>query len=723
MSRVIKKILIANRGEISCRVSKTARKLGIKTVAIFSEADRHAKHVAMADEAVCVGPTLSAKSYLNVPNIMQAIRDTGAEAVHPGYGFLSENANFAKACEENGIEFIGPSPSAINAMGDKIQSKLIARDAGVQLIPGFIGILDTPEEILRVAHEIGYPVMIKASAGGGGKGMRIAYNDQEAIEGYRMSREEARSSFGDDRLFVEKFIEEPRHIEIQLIADKHGNVIYLPERECSIQRRNQKVLEEAPSSFITPDVRKTMGEQAVALAKHVAYHSAGTVEFLVDKHRQHYFLEMNTRLQVEHPVTELITGLDLVEQMIRVAEGHPLAFTQQDISINGWALESRVYAEDPLRGFLPSTGRLERYVEPTTDNVRAALAETEPDVAASALVRCDSGVREWSDITMHYDPMISKLVTHGKDRMAAISLMRAALDTYVIDGLAHNINFLREMMDHPRFLSGAIDTKLIEMEFKGGYKGYLPSKSQAHDLLAVASAVHWKTHDIALGKGAAPVAMPLVLELLDKSHELTVAPGASPSVLNVSGAEGWNRALDVRQWGIGASSVFQALVQSDESETRFVNVQVIERKLLSSLLQYCGTKFSVGIMSPAQVRAASLLPPRRLASRARAIRRACRRPARGPLSRASRLSSLSSVPSRTCSAVDGRTPSLAKPRSAPRGTPRRSLHPPSTRPPARTAHPPPPLRPAAPAVQPRARRRASHTTCLSRRRTAWPTAS
>jgi propionyl-CoA carboxylase alpha chain len=372
------------------------------------------------------------------------------------------------------------------------------------------------------------------------------------------------------------------------------------------------VLEEAPSSFITLEVRKRMGEQAVALAKQVGYHSAGTVEFLVDKHSQHYFLEMNTRLQVEHPVTEFVTGLDLVELMIRVAEGEPLPFSQAEVKCEGWALESRVYAEDPLRGFLPSTGRLEKYEEPSTAAVRAALAETEPDVAASGIVRCDSGVREWSEITMHYDPMISKLVTHGKDRLAAISLMRAALDTYVINGLAHNVNFLREMMDHPRFLSGDIDTKLIEVEFKGGYKGYAPSEPQRRDLLAVAAAVHWKAHAIALGAHAssAPASVPYVMSLLGESAALTVGPGpAGPAELTVSADAGWSRTLDVRQWGIGASSLFQALVRDSapaaaEVAARSVNVQVIERKLLSSVLQYCGTKFTVGVLSPQQVRTA-----------------------------------------------------------------------------------------------------------------------
>lgn len=647
MRRVIKKILIANRGEISCRVSRTARRMGIKTVAVFSEADRHAKHVQMADEAVCVGPTLAAHSYLNVPNIMQAIRDTGADAVHPGYGFLSENASFAQACEEAGIEFIGPGPHAINSMGDKIESKLIAREAGVHTIPGFAGILDTKEEILKVANEIGYPVMIKASAGGGGKGMRIAYNDQEAEEGYRLSREEALSSFGDDRLFVEKFIEQPRHIEIQLVGDKLGNYIYLPERECSIQRRNQKVLEEAPSPFITPEVRAKMGEQAVALARQVGYHSAGTVEFLVDKHLQHYFLEMNTRLQVEHPVTELVSGLDLVEQMIRVGQGEPLSISQDEVRINGWALESRVYAEDPLRGFLPSTGRLERYVEPTTEAVAAAVATVDPEAAEGATVRVDSGVKEWSDITMHYDPMISKLVTHGRDRTAALKLMSAALDRYVIDGLAHNINFLREMMDHPRFISGDIDTKLIEVEFKGGYKGYQLDSAQQQDLLAVAGAVQWKqTLAAHAGRPSTPTQLPLVMELLGNSHELTVMPGASAQEVTVAGHDGWQRGIDVRSWGLGASSVFEGLI-SGEGPVRNVAVQLIQRKLLGMVLQHCGTKYELAVHTPTQVRA------RALGTRAgRATRLAAPPPrTRAPVCRACRQLTPRCAPARRCGAA------------------------------------------------------------------------
>mmetsp|Transcript_21110 Transcript_21110/g.70947 ORF Transcript_21110/g.70947 Transcript_21110/m.70947 type:complete len:689 (-) Transcript_21110:407-2473(-) len=606
MQRTISKILIANRGEISCRVSATAKRLGIKSVAVYSEADRFAKHVSMADEAVCVGPTRAAESYLNIPRIIQACKDTGAEAVHPGYGFLSENTKFSQACADNGIEFIGPSPSAILDMGDKIQSKKIAQEAGVHTIPGFVGILDTIEEVIRVANDIGYPVMIKASAGGGGKGMRIAYNDAEAAEGFRLSRDEAMASFGDDRLFVEKFIEEPRHIEIQLIADKHGNVIYLPERECSIQRRNQKVLEEAPSPFITPEVRKVMGEQAVALAKQVGYHSAGTVEFLVDKHQQHYFLEMNTRLQVEHPVTEEISGVDLVEQMIRVAEGKELPFKQSDITIKGWALESRVYAEDPLRGFLPATGRLNRYIEPCQAAVRSALELEYPEAAEDGIVRCDSGVTEWSEISMHYDPLISKLITHGKDRPAALKLMAAALDRYVIDGPAHNINFLREMMDHPRFVSGKIDTKFIETEFKEGYHGYQLNDSQQQDLVAVSSAMQWKNVLTAFASGTAPKELPLVLTLLSKPHKVLVRRAENDNAVVVE-AEGWKRHLNVRAWGLGGSPVFEAVI-NDGGAKHDLAVQVLERKLLGVTVQHCGSKFDVRVESPEQAQLAHHMP-------------------------------------------------------------------------------------------------------------------
>lgn len=467
------KILIANRGEIACRVIKSAKKAGIKTVAIYSEPDKHSQHVLMADEAICVGPAESSLSYLNVPAIMDAIKSTGAQAVHPGYGFLSENSSFSGLLEQNGIEFIGPKKYAIESMGDKITSKQIARDANVNTIPGWLGTVEKDEDVIKVAQEIGYPVMIKASAGGGGKGMRVAYDDAEAVEGFRLSRQEAMASFGDDTIFLEKFIEEPRHIEIQLLADRHGNAIWLNERECSIQRRNQKVIEEAPSVVLNAETRKAMGEQAVALAKAVQYESAGTVEFLLDKHNNFFFLEMNTRLQVEHPVTELITGVDLVEQMIKVAEGHPLDYKQEDISINGWAIESRVYAEDPLRGFLPSIGKLDKYVEPEGEGVR-----------------CDSGIAEGSEISMFYDPMICKLVTYGEDREQAIARMKTALDQYVIRGVTHNCNFLRDLCEHPRFVKGELTTAFIPEEFPDGYHGHVLKEDEVYALAAGSLLVH-----------------------------------------------------------------------------------------------------------------------------------------------------------------------------------------------------------------------------------------
>lgn len=467
--KLFDKILIANRGEIACRVMRTCKKLGIRTVAVYSEPDKNSVHVGMADEAYCVGPAASSQSYLNIPNIMDVIRKTGAQAVHPGYGFLSENKTFQEQLQAAGIKFIGPGTHAITAMGDKISSKKIAKDAGVSIIPGFLGEVKTEEDVVRIANEIGYPVMVKASGGGGGKGMRVAYNDAEAKSGFQLSRAEALSSFGNDTMFIEKFIEEPRHIEIQILADSKGHALYLNERECSVQRRNQKVIEEAPSVFLDDATRRQMGEQAVALARAVGYESAGTCEFLVDKHRQFYFLEMNTRLQVEHPVTEQITGVDIVEQMIRIAAGHNLLPAKQsDITINGWALESRVYAEDPLRGFLPSIGNLKRYVEPSGEGVRV-----------------DSGVVEGSEISIHYDPMISKLITYGKDRTEALAFMRQALDSYVIRGVTHNINFLRSLCDHPRFIEGRLTTNFIPEEYPNGYKG---AKLTTDDVDALVSA-------------------------------------------------------------------------------------------------------------------------------------------------------------------------------------------------------------------------------------------
>ncbi|WP_349364762.1 MAG: acetyl/propionyl/methylcrotonyl-CoA carboxylase subunit alpha [Roseitalea porphyridii] len=471
------KILIANRGEIACRIIKTAKRLGIATVAVHSDADADALHVEMADEAVRIGPAPATESYLVTEAIIEAARQTGAQAVHPGYGFLSERAAFCEALEAEGIVFIGPKPRAIEAMGDKITSKKIAAEAGVSTVPGHMGLIADADEAATIAGQIGFPVMIKASAGGGGKGMRIAWNEAEARDGFERSKSEAASSFGDDRIFIEKFVEQPRHIEIQVLADAHGNCIHLGERECSIQRRNQKVIEEAPSPFLDEETRAAMGEQAVALARAVDYQSAGTVEFIVDKDRNFYFLEMNTRLQVEHPVTELVTGLDLVEQMIRVAAGEKLAFRQEDIELDGWAIESRVYAEDPVRGFLPSIGRLTRYRPP---------AELRTDDLA---VRNDTGVFAGAEISMFYDPMIAKLCTWAPTRVAAIDAMSDALDAFVIDGIAHNIPFLSSLMAHPRWRDGRLTTNFIAEEYPDGFASPQPDEEARHTLAAISLSV------------------------------------------------------------------------------------------------------------------------------------------------------------------------------------------------------------------------------------------
>jgi propionyl-CoA carboxylase alpha chain len=472
------KILIANRGEIACRVIKTARRMGIKTVAVYSEADRDALHVEMADEAVAIGPAAAAESYLVIDKIVEACRKTGAQAVHPGYGFLSEREAFPRALAEAGITFIGPNPGAIAAMGDKIESKKAAAAAKVSTVPGFLGIIESPEHAVTIADEIGYPVMIKASAGGGGKGMRIAHSAGEVAEGFARAKSEAASSFGDDRVFVEKFITDPRHIEIQVIGDKHGNVIYLGERECSIQRRNQKVLEEAPSPLLDEATRRKMGEQAVALAKAVGYDSAGTVEFVAGQDKSFYFLEMNTRLQVEHPVTEMVTGLDLVELMIRVAAGERLPLKQSDVTLNGWSVESRVYAEDPTRGFLPSTGRLVTYRPPA-----------EGAVDSGAVVRNDTGVFEGGEISIYYDPMIAKLVTHAPTRLEAIEAQARALDAFAIEGIRHNIPFLSALMAHPRWRDGKLSTGFIAEEFPDGFSETPPTGEGAQIMAAVAAAI------------------------------------------------------------------------------------------------------------------------------------------------------------------------------------------------------------------------------------------
>ncbi len=471
------KILIANRGEIAVRIIKTARRLGVKTVVVYSEADADSLAVEMADERVFIGPPAASESYLVADKIIAAARATGAEAIHPGFGFLSEKASFARQCAEAGIVFIGPNPHAIDAMGDKIESKKFANAAKVSTVPGYIGVIEGIPHAIQIAEEIGYPVMMKASAGGGGKGMRIAWNRKDVEEGFPAAQSEARNSFGDDRVFIEKFVTEPRHIEIQVLGDKHGNVIYLNERECSIQRRNQKVIEEAPSPFLDEATRKAMGEQAVALSQAVQYDSAGTVEFIVDKDRNFYFLEMNTRLQVEHPVTELITGIDLVEQMLRSAYGERLAIAQTDVGIRGWAIESRIYAEDPYRKFLPSIGRLVRYSPPEEGDHGAYI------------VRNDAGVREGDEISMFYDPMISKLCTWGETRADAITGMARALEDFHIEGLGHNIPFLSAVMDQARFQSGKITTGYIAEEFPDGFKGAELNAGQEDLFAAVAAFV------------------------------------------------------------------------------------------------------------------------------------------------------------------------------------------------------------------------------------------
>ena len=498
---MFKKILIANRGEIACRVIATARKMGIKTVAVYSEADKDARHVELADEAVLLGPAPSRESYLVADKIIAACKATGAEALHPGYGFLSENEDFARRCEAEGIAFIGPKHYSIAAMGDKIASKKLANEAKVSTIPGWNDAIESPERAVEIARDIGYPVMIKASAGGGGKGLRVAFNDKEAFDGFASCRNEARNSFGDDRVFIEKFVESPRHIEIQVLGDAHGNVVYLHERECSIQRRHQKVIEEAPSPFISDATRKAMGEQAVALAKAVKYQSAGTVEFVVGKNQDFYFLEMNTRLQVEHPVTECITGLDLVEQMIRVAAGEKLGFTQDQIPRQGWAIECRINAEDPFRNFLPSTGRLVKYQPPAADLVQGSetLQGAAYEAGRFGGVRVDTGVVEGGEIPMFYDSMIAKLIVHGRDRDDAIAKMRAALNGFVIRGISSNIPFQAALLAHPKFVTGDFNTGFIAEHYAQGFK----AEDVPHDdplfLVALAAFVRRKARERAAG--------------------------------------------------------------------------------------------------------------------------------------------------------------------------------------------------------------------------------
>ncbi|MDK9721638.1 MAG: acetyl-CoA carboxylase biotin carboxylase subunit [Rhodospirillales bacterium] len=582
------KILIANRGEIACRVIKSCKKLGIKSVAVYSDADKDALHVAMADEAVHIGPPQSAQSYLLIDKIVDACKKTGAQAVHPGYGFLSEKQEFQAALAKAGIAFIGPGAKAIRAMGDKIESKKLAKAAGVSTVPGYLGVIKDADEAVKIAKGIGYPVMVKASAGGGGKGMRVAWNDAECREGFRSATAEAKSSFADDRVFVEKFIEEPRHIEIQILADSHGNTLYLAERECSIQRRHQKVIEEAPSPFLDAKTRKAMGEQAVALAKAVDYVSAGTVEFIVDAKRNFYFLEMNTRLQVEHPVTEKITGIDLVECMIRVAAGEKLPMKQADIKIDGWAIEARVYAEDPFRNFLPSTGRLVRYNPP----------------AESDSVRVDTGVYEGGEISMFYDPMIAKLITYGSNRAEATASMREALDRFYIRGVSHNIPFLASLMGHQRFVEGRLSTNFIAEEYKNGFNASdLPPEDPAI-LVAVAASVHFAhAQRNAAISGQLPghemkVGADWVVKLGEESYPVSIAALESGWTVLLKGKK-----LSVRSdsWILG-HPLFEGTVNG-----RPVSVQ-IDRKQVGWRMFHAGSQADVMVYTAQQAELAKLMP-------------------------------------------------------------------------------------------------------------------
>ncbi len=587
---MFKKILIANRGEIACRVMKTAKRLGIKTVAVYSEADRLSLHVAMADEAVCIGPAPSSESYLVQKNILQAIRDTKADAVHPGYGFLSENASFARALAKAGVAFIGPKPRAITAMGDKIESKKLAEKANVSTVPGHPDAIKNAREAVRVAGKIGYPVMLKASAGGGGKGMRVAYNDEECRDGFERATSEARSSFGDDRILVEKFIEQPRHIEIQVLGDSHGNVIYLGERECSIQRRHQKVIEEAPSTFIDPETRKAMGEQAVALAKAVKYESAGTVEFIVDKDKNFYFLEMNTRLQVEHPVTELITGLDLVEQMIRVAAGEKLGLSQGDVKLTGWAIEARVYAEDPFRNFLPSIGRLTQYRAPEA-------------AADDSIVRVDTGVYEGGQISMYYDPMIAKLATWGHDRAHATQAMRDALDGFYIRGVSHNIPFLAAVMAHKRFAAGEITTNFIAEEYPDGFHPADAVHDEPEILTAVGAIMHY-----AFQRRAAMISGQLPGHGRTVSLDWTVVTNGDSHAVHINPVDG---GYDVRLGGghIAVRTVWELGNPLFEGEINGQHVCMqVERVDVAYRITHSGVQADVLVLSPHIAELNQLMP-------------------------------------------------------------------------------------------------------------------
>ncbi|MET0689315.1 MAG: acetyl-CoA carboxylase biotin carboxylase subunit, partial [Methyloceanibacter sp.] len=596
---MFKKLLIANRGEIACRIIRTAKRLGIKTVAVYSEADRDALHVDMADEAVPIGPAQAAQSYLDIGKIVAAAKATGADAIHPGYGFLSENAAFARALEKERIVFVGPNPKAIDAMGDKIESKKLAAKAKVSTVPGHLGVIKDAKEAVKIAGEIGFPVMIKASAGGGGKGMRIAYSTKEVAEGFASSKSEAKSSFGDDRVFIEKYVEEPRHIEIQVLGDKHGNVIHLGERECSIQRRNQKVVEEAPSPFLDAKTREAMGAQAVALAKAVGYDSAGTVEFIVDKDRKFYFLEMNTRLQVEHPVTELVTGLDLVEEMLKVAAGEKLILKQKDVKLKGSAIEVRVYAEDPTRNFLPSTGRLVLYRPP-------ALG-TEGGITT----RLDSGVEEGGEISVYYDPMIAKLVTHAPKRIEAIEQMGRALDAFAIDGFRHNIPFLAVLMRNARWREGWLSTKFIAEEFPEGFKPPTPVGAVRDALVAVAASIdhlsNLRRRAITQQMYGEPVrfAERRVVELGEEAVHVTVEGALDgPTVVTLDGEGSGKRKRKVTlatSWCFG-EPVWEGTINGDPA-----SVQV--RPILNGVhLTFQGVEAEARVFTPREIELMGKMP-------------------------------------------------------------------------------------------------------------------
>ena len=588
---MFKKILIANRGEIACRIIKTVRRMEIVSVAVFSEADANALHVEMADEAVSVGPAPSAQSYLNIARVIEACRDTGADAVHPGYGFLSEREGFAEALAAIGVAFIGPNAKAIAAMGDKIESKKLARAAGVSVVPGFVGEIRDDAHAKSLAREIGYPVMVKASAGGGGKGLRIVHGEDALAQAIASSKNEARASFGDDRLFIEKYVSEPRHIEIQVLGDKHGNVIHLNERECSIQRRHQKVIEEAPSPFLDERTRRAMGEQAVALAKTVGYDSAGTVEFIVDAKRNFYFLEMNTRLQVEHPVTELVTGVDLVELMIRVAAGERLPFEQSDVKLSGWAVESRIYAEDPYRGFLPSTGRLVRY-RPPPEGKRG-----------EGTLRNDTGVYEGGEISVWYDPMIAKLCTHASSRNQAVDAMSEALDEFRIEGISHNIPFLSAIMANPRFRSGKLSTGFIAEEFPEGFQGRRLDEQRRRRFAAAAVAAR-----IIRAERASRVSGALNGALAANERWIVRLDG---DVLSVSAARLNGRRLFLRL----NNSSYEAEVDWDPAKPQLILKENGERCVFQVVRErggYClsqgGSAVLVSVRRPEAAKLAALMP-------------------------------------------------------------------------------------------------------------------